>query len=57
MVYLPFLPEAASSNLEPRHVVLPPRAVLRRVRLITGEVTALDHGRRVARLRPRPADP
>lgn len=52
MVYPPFLPEAASGNLEPRHVVVPLRTVLRRVRLITGEVTALDHGRRVARVRP-----
>ena len=52
MVYPPFLPEAASGNLEPRHVVVPLRTVLPRVRVITGEVTALDHGRRVARVRP-----
>lgn len=52
MVYPPFLPEAALGNLEPRHVVVPLRTVLRRVRVITGEVTALDYGRRVARVRP-----
>ena len=51
MVYPPFLPEAASGNIEPRHVVVPLRTVLRRVRLITGEVTDLDHGRRVATIR------
>lgn len=33
------------------------RTVLRRVRLITGEVTDLDHGRRVATIRPPVAEP
>lgn len=57
MVYPPFLPEAASGNIEPRHVVVALRTVLRRVRLITGEVTDLDHGRRVATIRPPVAEP
>lgn len=57
MVYPPFLPEAASGNIEPRHVVVALRTVLRRVRLITGEVTDLDHGRRVATIRPSVAEP
>jgi NADH dehydrogenase len=52
MTYQPFLPEAASGNIEPRHVVVPLRSVLDRVRLITGEVTGLDHDARVARIHP-----
>ena len=44
MTYQPFLPEAASGNIEPRHVVVPLRAVLHRhVLLITGVVTGIDH--------------
>jgi NADH dehydrogenase len=57
MVYQPFLPEAASGSIEPRHVVVPLRTVLKGVRLITGDVTGLDHGRRVATLRPTEGDP
>ncbi|MDP9233357.1 MAG: NAD(P)/FAD-dependent oxidoreductase [Actinomycetota bacterium] len=52
MAYQPFLPEAASGNIEPRHVVVPLRTVLGRTVLLTGEVTAVDHGRRVAVIRP-----
>ena len=52
MVYQPFLPEAASGSIEPRHVVVPIRTVLRRTRLITGSVTALDHAGRVATIEP-----
>ena len=44
--------ERASGSIEPRHVVVPLRPVLKRVRLITGEVTALDHERRVATVNP-----
>ncbi|MQA96290.1 MAG: NAD(P)/FAD-dependent oxidoreductase [Streptosporangiales bacterium] len=43
MTYQPFLPEAAAGNLEPRHVVVPLRRVLRRVRILTGVVTEIDH--------------
>ena len=57
MVYPPFLPEAASGNIEPRHVVVPLRTVLRRVRPITGEVTDLDHGRRVGTVQPPVGEP
>jgi NADH dehydrogenase len=57
MAYQPFLPEAASGNIEPRHVVVPLRTVLKRTRLITGSVTALDHGRRVATVRPTKGEP
>ena len=57
MVYQPFLPEAASGSIEPRHVVVPLRTVLKKIRLITGEVVALDHERRRARVRPSAGDP
>jgi NADH dehydrogenase len=51
MQYQPFLPEAAAGNIEPRHVVVPLRQVLRHARFVAGEVTRLDHPRRVATLR------
>jgi NADH dehydrogenase len=53
MVYQPFLPEAASGSIEPRHVVVPLRPLLgRRTRLVTGRIVGLDHPRRVATVRP-----
>jgi NADH:ubiquinone reductase (H+-translocating) len=52
MTYQPFLPEAAAGNIEPRHVVVPLRTVLRRTRIVTGDVTALDHARQVATVAP-----
>jgi NADH:quinone reductase (non-electrogenic) len=57
MVYQPFLPEAAAGSIEPRHVVVPLRTVLRRSRLITGTVEGLDHDRRVATVRPTEGEP
>jgi NADH:ubiquinone reductase (H+-translocating) len=48
MLYQSFLPEAASGNIEPRHVVVPLRQALARTQLITGRATALDHDRRIA---------
>ena len=52
MTYQPFLPETAAGSLEPRHVVVPLRKVLRRCRVLTGMVTGIDHARKVARLLP-----
>ncbi|AJE41399.1 NADH dehydrogenase [Streptomyces nodosus] len=48
MTYQPFLPEAASGAISPRHVVVPLRRVLNRCRLIIGEATSIDHARRTA---------
>lgn len=48
MTYQPFLPEAAAGSISPRHVVVPLRRVLGRCRVIVGEVTAVDHGKRTA---------
>jgi NADH dehydrogenase len=44
MTYQPFLPEAAAGNVEPRHVVVPLRRTLRHCRVITGTVSAVNHG-------------
>src|SRR5436305_10493916 len=52
MTYQPFLPEAGAGNLEPRHVVVPLRRVLRRCRVLGGRVTSIDHSRRVAVFAP-----
>lgn len=52
MTYQSFLAEAAGGNIEPRHVVIPLRTVVRKVRLLTGEVVTVDHDRRTAAVRP-----
>jgi NADH:ubiquinone reductase (H+-translocating) len=48
MTYQPFLPEAAGGSIEPRHVVVPLRKVLRHCHVLTGRVTAVEHARRAA---------
>jgi NADH dehydrogenase len=50
MVYQPFLPEAASGTIEPRHVVIPLRDLLRKTRVIVGRLEGLGHDDRVARV-------
>jgi NADH dehydrogenase len=57
MTYQPFLPEAAAGSVEPRHVVVPLRRVLRRCRVLTGTVTAIAHARKVAVLQPLDGEP
>ncbi|WP_156756011.1 NAD(P)/FAD-dependent oxidoreductase [Actinokineospora pegani] len=42
MTYQPFLPEAAAGNVEPRHVVVPLREVLRGCRVVAGRATSVD---------------
>jgi NADH:ubiquinone reductase (H+-translocating) len=42
LLFAPLLPEAASGTLEPRHAVIPLREMLRRIRLLIGEVTGVD---------------
>jgi NADH dehydrogenase len=46
MTYQPFLPEAAAGSIEPRHVVVPLRKVLRKCHHLTGRVTSIDHSAR-----------
>jgi len=48
MTYQPFLAEAAGGSIEPRHVVVPLRRVLRRCHVLTARVTGIDHASRVA---------
>src|SRR4051794_7661032 len=52
MTYQPFLPETAAGSLEPRHVVVPLRKVLKRCRVLTGMVTGIDHASRTATVLP-----
>jgi NADH:ubiquinone reductase (H+-translocating) len=52
MTYQPFLPEAGAGNLEPRHVVVPLRRVLKKCRVLSGAIASVDHSRRVARFQP-----
>jgi NADH dehydrogenase len=48
MTYQPFLPEAGSGNLEPRHVVAPLRRVLHKCEIINGRIVKIDHASRIA---------
>lgn len=48
MTYQPFLPEAAAGSIEPRHVVVPLRTVLRRCHVLTGRVRRVNHAMRIA---------
>ena len=57
MTYQPFLPEAAAGSIQPRHVVVPLRRVLKDAEVITGHVDALDHDRRLATIRPLEGEP
>src|SRR6187402_1990548 len=50
MTYQPFLPEAAAGSLEPRHVVVPLRAVLKKIDIVNGRVASVDHAGRSARV-------
>jgi NADH dehydrogenase len=52
MTYQPFLPEAAAGSISPRHSVVPLRRELRRCRVLSGEVTRIEHARKVATVQP-----
>jgi NADH dehydrogenase len=52
MTYQPVLPEASAGALEPRHVVVPLRRVLRGCEIINARVVSLDHEARCVRLEP-----
>ncbi len=57
MTYQPFLPEAAAGSIQPRHVVVPLRRVLRGAEVISGTVTGLDHPHRSATVQPLEGKP
>src|ERR1700710_486790 len=46
MTYQPFLPEAAAGSIEPRHVVVPLRKVLRRCHVLTARATSISRANR-----------
>jgi NADH dehydrogenase len=48
MTYKPFLPEAAAGYIEPRHVVVPLRRVLRQCKVVTARVDRVNHAVRRA---------
>jgi NADH:ubiquinone reductase (H+-translocating) len=52
MTYQPFLPEAAAGSISPRHAVVPLRQELRKATVLSGMVTKIDHGNRVATITP-----
>ncbi len=57
MTYQPFLPEAAAGSLEPRHVVVPLRKVLKRCDVITARVMSVDHAHQTLRVEPPQGEP
>jgi NADH dehydrogenase len=52
MTYQPFLPEASAGSISPRHAVVPLRRELKRCHVLAGEVTHIEHARRVATIQP-----
>ncbi|WP_041841819.1 NAD(P)/FAD-dependent oxidoreductase [Actinoplanes friuliensis] len=52
MTYQPFLPEAAAGNISPRHSVVPLRRELKRCRIVSGEVTRIEHARKTVTVQP-----
>jgi NADH dehydrogenase len=50
MLYTPMLPEAASGTLEPRHVVVPLRAMCPHAELLLGRAEAVDEEARTVRV-------
>jgi NADH:ubiquinone reductase (H+-translocating) len=57
MLYTPLLPEAAAGVIEPRHVVVPLRRVLRRTRLLLGRASDVDIERRTVTVTPPEGPP
>ncbi|RKS68630.1 NADH dehydrogenase [Motilibacter peucedani] len=56
MTYQPFLPEAAAGNIEPRHIVVPLRRVLPKLKVVTGDVTGITHARKTVTVKPHDGD-
>ena len=56
MTYQPFLPEVAGGSVEPRHAVVSQRRHLKRTRVITAEVTKIDHATKTATIKPEDGD-
>jgi NADH dehydrogenase len=52
MTYQPFLPEAAAGNISSRHAVVPLRRALKNCRIVSGEVTRVEHQRKTVTIQP-----
>jgi NADH dehydrogenase len=57
MTYQPFLPEVAAGSVEPRHAVVAHRRHLKKTRVVTASVTAVDHAAKKATITPAVGDP
>jgi NADH dehydrogenase len=57
MTYQPFLPEASAGSIEPRHVVVPLRRVLKHCTVLTGAITEIRHAEREATFQPVEGEP
>ena len=57
MTYQPFLPEVAAGSIEPRHAVDSQRRHLKRTRVVTAKVTAIDHDSKVVTVTPEGGEP
>lgn len=56
MTYQPFLPEVIGGHIEARHAVVSHRRHLKRTRVITAEVSNIEHARKVATISPEGED-
>ena len=52
MTYQPFLPEAAAGSIEPRHVVVSLRRVMKHCTVVTGAVTRITHRAKTVTVQP-----
>jgi NADH:quinone reductase (non-electrogenic) len=52
MTYQPFLPEAAAGSISPRHAVVSLRRDLKGCEVLSGEITRVEHARKVATIQP-----
>ncbi|MDG4826850.1 NAD(P)/FAD-dependent oxidoreductase [Asanoa sp. WMMD1127] len=52
MTYQPFLPEVLAGSVEARHAAVSQRRHLRRTKIISGSVVAVDHARKTVTVRP-----
>jgi len=56
MTYQPFLPEVAAGQIEPRHSVVSHRRHLKKTRVITAKVSAVNHASRTVTVEPEVGD-
>ncbi|MBO9578604.1 MAG: NAD(P)/FAD-dependent oxidoreductase [Microbacteriaceae bacterium] len=57
MTYQPFLPEVAAGSIQPRHVVVAFRRHLKKTRIVSARITAIDPEAKVATFTPQDGEP